>query len=836
MNNIKAIMRRDLGAYFTSPVGYIFMMVFVTISVGLYITSFFAFPVADMRPYFDNLPILLCVFMPAVTMRIWAEERKENTWEMLLTFPMEARELVLGKFLAALIFFGLTLLSTVTVPVMLMSLGEPDTGAIFTGYFGTLLLGAFFLALGILFSGFFKDQIVAFAVTLLTCFGFFLIGTNFIAAYIDDRIPGLGSLLSDLLGLFGHYGAFTRGVIDLADVVYFLVWTAVFLVLNVMYIDGRNRPKARTIFAAAAAMSVVIGLLFNYVMAGSSLIRIDMTEGRIYTISQATKNMLAELDTPVQVKVYITPRTSMPTGMKDLEQNITDKLEEMRVASRGMIEYRTIPMDVANVYANPDEEDGEAENGKEAAIERRMLEKGVQPFSVQAMSKDEVTNKLVYSSIGIGYKDKAEEIIPQVVPDRLPELEYRLVSTIHKMTREREPVVALVAPMEAINIDPQMRQILMQMGQPVPESDDPYEYLQQILEIEKYHVERVELTKDSPLPEEYDTLAVINPRNLNERQRWEINRALRSGKSVIMAVQNYEWDYRPSPQGYNISRRDENPGVNELLEAYGLGVSTDILMDVNKVPLTIQSGGGSLADLLRPQQVNLPMHILVNSSSMSEDTAITNRLASIFYLWGTALDIDESTLQRHGLTANVVMTTSARAWTVPATDTMTGASFEEPVDGERRAYPLMAVVKGQFPDAFADGERPAWPAPAPQPGQPPMPQDDEAEAPASPVEARPGQLILLGCSETFRKNFLQDANLDLFLNSVDAVTLNENLALVRGKKPINRFIDRPSDDQKFFWRAVNYGLANTVIAGVGIVFLLNRRRARNAYTMSHVNA
>ena len=189
MNNIITIMRRDLGAYFTSPIGYIFMMVFVTLSVGLYISTFFAFPIADMRPYFDNLPLFFCVFIPAVTMRIWAEERKENTWEMLLTFPMQAWELVLGKFAAALVFFGLTLASTVTIPVMLIQLGNPDYGAMISGYFGTLLLGAFMLSLGILFSGFFKDQIVAFAVTLLTCFAFFLLGTTFFAAYLDDLVP-----------------------------------------------------------------------------------------------------------------------------------------------------------------------------------------------------------------------------------------------------------------------------------------------------------------------------------------------------------------------------------------------------------------------------------------------------------------------------------------------------------------------------------------------------------------------------------------------------------------------------------------------------------------------
>ena len=169
MKNIVTIFRRDIAAYFTSPMGYIFMIVFLLLSVGLYITSFFTFPVANMHPYFRLLPILLCVFVPPVTMRVWAEERKENTWEMLLTFPMRARELVLGKFLASLAFLTITLAGTLTVPIMLIVLGNPDNGAIVGGYLGTLLLGAFFLSIGIFFSGLCKDQIVAFVVTLFVC-------------------------------------------------------------------------------------------------------------------------------------------------------------------------------------------------------------------------------------------------------------------------------------------------------------------------------------------------------------------------------------------------------------------------------------------------------------------------------------------------------------------------------------------------------------------------------------------------------------------------------------------------------------------------------------------
>lgn len=834
MRNVVSILRRDLGAYFTSPIGYIFMMVFITISVGLYITMFFSFPRADMRPYFDNLPLLLCVFIPAVTMRIWAEERKENTWEMLLTFPMRAAELVIGKFLAAFIFFALTLLATITVPVMLYSLGNPDTGAILGGYFGTLLLGAFFLALGIFFSGFCKDQIVAFVVTLLTCFMFFLIGTDFIASYIDDKFAGLGTFLSDVLGIFRHYGAFTRGVLDFADILFFLAWIVLFLVLNVMYIDGRSRPGARMVFSSALAICLAIGLLFNYIMVGQSFARFDLTQDKIYTISKASKAILSELTDPVQIKVYITPRDKMPTGMKTLEQDIVDKLEELRVATDGRVNYSTVYLEVANVFADPDEapEKGDSE---EKAIERRMLDKGVEPFNVQAMSQDEVTSRLVYSSIGIAYRDKPEEFISQVMPQMVDQLEYLLVSTIYKLTREKAPVVALVAPEEAINIDPQMRQMLMQMGQPIPQSEDPYIYLQRILEGEKYDVRRVELTKESPLPEEYDTLVVVNPRNLNERQRWEINRALHSGKSVVLAVQQYQWDYRATPQGNTVSRREEKPEINPLLEHYGLKVSDEILMDVNAVPLRVQSGN-TLQDLLRGgQPFDLPMHILVHNEAMDQNISITNRLSAIFYLWGTALELNQDKLDELGLQARVIMSTSDRAWSVPATAQLSRASFLPPADGGKQ-YPLMAIVEGQFPDAFAGKERPAWPKPEQQPGQPPKPDLDDNEPPAPPITPKPAKLVLLGCSEMFRKNFLQAGNLDLFLNSVDAVTLNENIVHVRGRKPIDRTIAKPTERQKTVWRLANYGLANAIIASIGIGLLVMRRRARHAYTMAYVRS
>jgi ABC-type uncharacterized transport system involved in gliding motility auxiliary subunit len=751
---------------------------------------------------------------------------------------MKAWELVVGKFLASLLFFILTLGATVTIPVMLMKLGTPDVGVILSSYFGTVLLGAYFLSIGIFFSGFFKDQILSFIVTLLVCFAIYMLGTGFIAAKIDDFVPGLGSLLYEVVGLTGHYTAFIRGVIEMADIIYFIAWTILFLVLNVLYIDGRSRKGAKLIFSTSTAIALGIGLMGNWLISDVSLGRFDVTEDKIFTVSDASKNILSTIDTPVQVKLYMSPKADMPTGMNTLEQDITDKLEELRVASGGKIEYTTINLNASQAITSAAEAEEEADgemSEEEEAVEKRLLDKGITPFTVQAMSEDQMTNKLVYSSIGIAYKTKKEEILPQIMPGSLPDLEYQLVSTIYKLTEEKSPVVALVAPKEAINIPPDLRRMYEQMGQPVPEQDDPYEILQQFLEHEKYEVHRVELTPESSLPAEYDTLVVVNPRSFNERQRWEINRALTAGKSVILAVQNYEWNYTPTRQGLQLDAREEEPQINPLLEKFGLGVDDNMLMDTNVQVMNVQTSNNPLMGMSQP--VEAPFQMLVMLDTMDKETSITSRLTGVFYLWGTALNVDEAKLKELGLSYRTLMSSTEGAWKVPfdMDNFNPGRDFEQPED-LNGPYPLMAMIEGQFPDTFAETGRPVWPVPEPEPGQlPPPPPPEEADA--AEITPAPGQLVLLGCSEMFRRSFIQGApgNLDLFMNAVDAVTLGDDLVNVRGRKPILRAISQPDDKTRSFWKIVNYGLASSIIALVGIVSAFVRRSSRNAYTLSQMN-
>ena len=238
MANVGIIFRREFRAYFDSSIAYIFMIVFLLLLSVLYMFGFFLRGSADMRDFFGYLPWFNAVFLPAVTMRLWAEDRRTGTMELLMTFPMRGHEIALGKYLAAFAFYAIALAGTLTIPIMLIQIGNPDVGAIVSGYIASVLLGGLFLAIGIFVSGLFKDQIAAFLVAMLICLALVLIGT--FAVEIDGWISGFGSFLGNTLGVTQQFSELQRGVVDVRNVVYFVSMTGLFLVLNAWSLEGRK--------------------------------------------------------------------------------------------------------------------------------------------------------------------------------------------------------------------------------------------------------------------------------------------------------------------------------------------------------------------------------------------------------------------------------------------------------------------------------------------------------------------------------------------------------------------------------------------------------------------
>ena len=234
MAGTKIVLGRELEAYFDSPIAYIYAAVFLVLSSTIFMNSFFLKAVVDMSAYFDILPFLLIPFIPAITMRSWAEERAQHTFELLMTLPLHAFQVVLGKYLAALCFYGIILLGSIPLVVMLLWLGEPDLGIISTSYLGAILLGAFFLAFGLFVSGLTQDQIVAFVLATLLGFVFVLSGHEKVVEIIDGLTPNwqMGTWLYQSISVMPHYEAFGRGLISLEALLYFILLSGFFVWLN----------------------------------------------------------------------------------------------------------------------------------------------------------------------------------------------------------------------------------------------------------------------------------------------------------------------------------------------------------------------------------------------------------------------------------------------------------------------------------------------------------------------------------------------------------------------------------------------------------------------------
>ncbi|MEM7206326.1 MAG: ABC transporter permease subunit [Pseudomonadota bacterium] len=242
MSVINTLVQRELRSYFATPVAYVYLVIFLVLS-GLTTFSmggFFTRGQADLQPFFSFHPWLYLFLIPAVAMRLWAEERKTGTIELLLTLPISLRQAVLGKFLAAWLFTAIALLLTVPLWITVNYLGDPDNGIIVAAYLGSWLMAGSFLAIGSCMSAATSNQIIAFILTVVVCFLFVVAGYPIVL----DSFQGWASFaVVDTvasLGFLRHFEAITRGVLDVRDLLYFVIMIVAWLLATAAVIDMKK--------------------------------------------------------------------------------------------------------------------------------------------------------------------------------------------------------------------------------------------------------------------------------------------------------------------------------------------------------------------------------------------------------------------------------------------------------------------------------------------------------------------------------------------------------------------------------------------------------------------
>jgi ABC-type uncharacterized transport system involved in gliding motility auxiliary subunit len=390
------------------------------------------------------------------------------------------------------------------------------------------------------------------------------------------------------------------------------------------------------------------------------------------------------------------------------------------------------------------------------------------------------------------------------------------------MTLQKTPKIVLVAPYEEKATDPQMMMILKQLGQAVPAQfrDDNYKTLEAVLQYEGYDISRLRLTQDEPLPDEADTLILIDPENFDERQLYEIDQFLYGGGNVIIAAQGFRYDYNSDGRtGVEIVPRQVTHGMNTLLENYGVTISDEMLMDDQFELISIMSNA-QMGPFAMQVPVKVPMQIRLTDSSLNKDVSITNRLDSLFYIWGSSLKIDESLLTKNNLSKTLLLVSGTRSWTVPFLGgQLMKADVEKHKNNAVSHLPLSVLLEGQFPLAFKGKEKPLWPD-----------QESEDDSDAVLRAPEPGKLILIGCASMFEESFVQGGEmLSFFSNCVDAVTLGDTLIGIRSHKAINRVIKPLNKMQKIWYRFITIFLVPLVVVIFGVVRAFIRRKEKELY-------
>ena len=390
---IRRVAQKELRLLFSSPVAWLFLGCFsaVTLFVFFWVEAFFARNVADVRPLFEWMPVLLIILCASLTMRSWSDERRLGTLEHVLTQPSGLWRFVIGKFRACFAMLVLALLATLPLPLTVAALAELDWGPVVAGYLASLLLGAAYLSLGLCVSAKTSNAIVSLIVTVALASLLYLLGSPVLTAFFtDDTAQTLR-----LLGTGSRFESITRGVIDLRDLFYYLSLTAAFLAINVYALESERWAKGRSLrhrrWRAALALILLNLVVANIWMAALNGLRTDVTQGRLYSLSKPSNDLLSRLREPLLIRGYFSEKTH--PLLAPLVPQLRDLLQEYAIAGGDNIRVE---------FVDP---------GTDPALESEANEKyGI--YSVPFQVADRYQSALVsaYFNVLISYGDESETL------------------------------------------------------------------------------------------------------------------------------------------------------------------------------------------------------------------------------------------------------------------------------------------------------------------------------------------------------------------------------------------------------------------------------------------
>ena len=585
------LFKKELASFFSSLIGYLTIIVFLVLT-GLMLWVFKGdFNILDygfsgMDGLFIIGPFLYLFLIPAITMRMFAEEKKNGTMELLLTKPLSEMTLIWAKFLAGLTLVLISLLPTLVCYFSVYALGDPvgniDTGSVAGSYIGLLLLGAAFVAIGLFASSITNNQIVAFILAALMS-AFMHLG--FESIY---RMGFLGNadLFVRSLGMSYHYESISRGVIDTRDVIYFASVIALFLLATRIVLQSRkwhgwrkkkDLRRSHWIELGAGILIVIFVNVISYYF----FTRLDLTSEKRYTLSKSTKNLLKKVDEPVLYRVYL--EGEFPADFKRLQNETKEMLNQFRAYNKN-IQYE---------FVNPNNFDDQQER---QVFYQKLAQKGIMPTQIQVNTGNGVTTQVLIPAADVIYKGNETSIQllqsqkyvdqSQLLNNSIQSLEYVLSNPIRALARGQKPTVAFMRGHGELEL-PNMADLITTL----------YDYYN--LDTARMDGNINSLTGRSQDPKDstsfhfhnkYDLIIIAKPKKtFSERDLYILDQYVMYGGKLLWLIDPLDADL-DSLQNAGQAIATRFPlNLDEMLFTYGVRVNPDLVMDVRcrPIPMTV---------------------------------------------------------------------------------------------------------------------------------------------------------------------------------------------------------------------------------------------------------
>ncbi len=661
MKNIKAVFKREFKAYFDSPVAYVFLTAFLVL-IG-YLTFgvalFFENRQADLAPFFFWHPWVYLLLVPAATMGVWADERRNGTAELLLTLPVTLKEVLVGKFLAAWSFVGIGLALTFPVVLTVGYLGSPDWGAVFCGYLGSLMLAGAAVAIGVFASTLSRSSVVGFVVSLALVFVLLIIGFNPVIGAVASW--GVPTAITDAVAscsLLSHFESMRKGVIDFADIGYYFAMIVFMLAAARTVTDGRRGASkgvvALVLVGAIAASSVVI-------LANLSL-RCDMTAERLYTLSGGSKAVLGQLTEDVTLKYYVsTSSAEMPMSLKTYSTQVGNLLKEYERAGGGRL--------VVETY------DPKPDSDAEEWAQRY----GIEPQTINPFGQG------IYFGVVAVCGDR-EETLGVLSPRTESTLEYDLTRLVTRVAWPERPVIGLMTSLPDV-LGGQPNPMMMQMGQRPPQGWAAFTELGKDYDVRAIGVDAEKIDDD------VKTLVVLHPKNLSDKALYAIDQFVLRGGKLVACVDPLSIKDMQSSQGQQMMGGPSagSSTLGKLFDAWGVKFDDGKIACDLEAATKLNDGRGGVD--------SNPAFLSLGADNMDKGDLIVADLTNVMFPFAGALSFEKKEMDL--VFEPVVRTSKDNSCTTDRMAMQYGGMKDMIPDGSEKV--LAARISGTFKTAFPKG-------------------------------------------------------------------------------------------------------------------------------------